>query len=370
MSVKALVIGAGPAGLGATLQLASWCEDTLVIEARPRASIRRAGEHLPPNALTMLAQLGLSEILEDPRHTMSSGVNSAWGEKAVAERDYFFSPVGHGINLRRDIFDEALTHRVEQSGARVNFDTRLVALKKTTNGYRATIRGPSGESDLSTDIVLDASGRNARAARKLGATLNRVDNLVGIVAQVKCKKPEEDAGRLHIEAVEKGWWYTVQFADGTLIATFMTDATNVTQHEQGALGVWQDHLATSRNLAQFVNSDNWPASTPNYVTVFDASTQSLQKMNAANFLAVGDAAVAFDPLSSWGITKGMLDGFEGAHALERQLSGEQTATQNHRSKQQNDFQLYRENRTKIYSAEQRWPESPFWRTRQTLSELH
>ena len=370
MRVKALVIGAGPAGLGATLQLTSWCETSVVIEAGPRASARRAGEHLPPRALSILAQLGLNKILEDPRHTTSSGVCSTWGEKAVSERDYFFAPVGHGINVRREIFDEALTQQVEKSGAQVHFETRLVELKRVTSGYQATVRGASGEFGIYADIVLDASGRNARAARQLGATFERVDNLVGIVAQVKCKQPEDDAGRLSIEAVEEGWWYTVQFADGTVIATFMTDATSVRQHKQGALGLWRERTAASGKLTQLVSSDNWPVSAPKKVNVFDASTQSLDYMDIDNFLAVGDAANAFDPLSSWGITKGMLDGFEGAHALERQLDGEQTATQNHRSKQRQDYQQYRENRTKIYSAEQRWPDSPFWRARQTFSEFH
>jgi len=370
LSVKALVVGAGPAGLSAAMQLASWCEKVVVVDARSRTNTRRTGEHLPPTAITSLANLGFSELLDDPIHTVSSGVGSAWGENVTTDRDYFFSPTGHGINLRRDIFDEALTQHCEQAGVRINFDTRLSSLKKTPNGYHATVRGPTGMAEILSDIVLDASGRNARAARQLGATIKREDKLVGIVAWIQCAKPSEDAGRLYIQSEEDGWWYTVQFSDGLLNATYMTDASSLKQHEQGALGLWRERFPTSGKLAQLAKLGSWPVMSPEKVRVFDASTQTLEKMTSATCLSVGDAAVAFDPLSSWGITKGMLDGFEGAYAMQRQCKGEQLATHHHRSKQYRDFLRYRENRTRIYSAEQRWTEAPFWRTRQVSSELH
>lgn len=374
MSVTALVVGAGPSGLAAAMQLATWCETIVVIDARPRGAVTRAGEHLPPDALSSLTLLGLDDLLDDPNHTLSSGVCSAWGESDVAERDYFFSPAGHGINLRREIFDEALTQRCEQFGVQFKFDTRLSSLEINPEGYRATLREGADMTDIHTDIVLDASGRNARAARQLGAKFTRTDNLLGIVGRIKCSKPSADAGRLHIQSVQDGWWYTVQFSDGLVIGTYMTDTTIVKQHEQGALGLWRERLSENKAVHMFTSTGDWPRPgpglIPEHLDVYDASTQILDQMESDTFLAIGDAAIAFDPLSSWGITKGMLDGFAGANALERQLGGEHLAIADHRSKQYQDFQHYLDSRKNVYSAEQRWPKAPFWSSRQTSYELH
>lgn len=364
MTVRALVVGAGPAGLGAAVQLARWCETVDVAEARPRARLRHAGEHLPPAALSSMASLGLEALLDDPRHGTSSGIRSAWGENAFAEREYFFTVPGCGVNLRRDIFDEALAQYAERNGARLRFKTRLTRLMSVSDGYHATLRGPEGNTKICADIVIDATGRHARAARQLGATVERADQLVGIVGRIDGCEPDEDVGRLHIEAHEHGWWYGVQFCDGQLVCTYMTDASLVRVNPQGARGMWHEHLSSCRSLVALARTGHWPGT----VDVFDAATQTIRHTGNDSWLAVGDAATAFDPLSSWGITKGIVDGHDGASALERRHKGNAGAVKAHRDRQRSSFRHYREQRTRFYRAEQRWPQSRFWRARQNLQQ--
>jgi len=359
MSRRALIVGAGPAGLSAALHLAQWCDSTEVVEARPHSALRHTGEHLPPAGLAALTRLGFGPLLDDPRHQSSSGVSSAWGSEVPAGKEYFFTPSGCGRNLRREVFDAALIRAAEAQGVRIAFGTRLAALAKRADRFEATLRQGALAQMRDFDVVIDATGRNARAARLLGAQVRRVDDLVGISARIEACRRSDDAGRLYIEAVEGGWWYGVQFDTGTLLCTFMTDAARLSAHPGGAGGLWRDSLGQSRMLAPLaITGTPCPD-----LQVFDAATQSVSAPRADGFLAVGDAACAYDPLSSWGITKGMMDGHHGAEALRQHLRGHSDALARHRADRRAQYHSYHHQRTALYRAEHRWPQSQFWQAR-------
>lgn len=362
MSARALIVGAGPAGLSAAMQLSTWCDSVEVVEARTRTALRHTGEHVPPAGLTSLTTLGFGDFLNDPDHQISSGVDSCWGHDSPAGKDYFFTPAGCGKNLRRNVFDAALIRAAELQGVTFTFSTRLVNIDKITDGYTATFRQNTKSQTRNFDLVIDATGRNARAARLLGAKVARVDDMVGITATLEGCEASEDIGRLCIEAIDGGWWYGVQFQNGELLCTFMTDAARVSAHPGGAFSLWQENLRKTRTLAPLA-ATGVPADD---VQVFDASTQSVHDLDHDGFLAVGDAAIAFDPLSSWGITKGILDGHQAAKALQHDRNGQSDALARFRAQRRTQYQTYRQQHAAMYRAEQRWPQSEFWQSRQRV----
>ncbi len=365
MTLRALVVGAGPAGSAAAVHLATCCERVTVAEAGPRERSRRTGEHLPPAGLAELAARGLGDVLADDRHESSPGVLSAWGAGEPVDKEYFGAAAGRGLNLRREAFDAALVRRAERRGVTVLFGTRLRALVPTRDGYTATLSGTGGLRELHADLVVDATGRGAVAARRLGAKRLRCDELVGLVGRVAGCRPVDEPGRVRVESVEDGWWYGVPFSDGTLLATFMTDASCVRNHPGRARGLWRERLRSSRLLGPLAGTGRWAGR----LQVVDAATQVLECDARDGFLAVGDAAAAYDPLSSWGITKGVCDGLAGAEALVRARHGDGTAAAAHRSRQRHDFETHRAVQREFYRAETRWPASPFWRSRRSVREL-
>lgn len=359
MTTHALVVGAGPAGTAAAARLAGWCDSVMLIDARPRNGQGRVGEHLPPAAVTAFARLGFADLLGEKCHEPSPGVRSAWGGGVAVDKEYCMTVAASGLNLRRDRFDETLARNAERAGVDVKFGTRVRHLRREREEYVATLGGQDGEQTLRADIVVDASGRRAAAARQLGATRRRCDQLVAIVGRVEGTMPDAETGRVHVESVEQGWWYGVQFTDGTLLASFMTDASSVPRHAGRAPGLWSEQLRTSRLLSPLATGGQWTGR----VEVFDAAAQVLEHDGPPGFLAVGDAAAAYDPLSSWGITKGFTDGIAGADALARARAGEGQALAEHRNAQRRDFETHRARQSDFYRAETRWPASPFWRSR-------
>jgi flavin-dependent dehydrogenase len=320
---------------------------------------------LPPAALTAFARLGFRDLIEESCHEASPGVRSAWGAGFVVDKEYFTSLPSSGLNLRRERFDEALARRAERAGVVTRFGTRVRHLARERDEYVATLHGPEGGATLRADLVVDASGRRAVAARHLGATRRRCDQLVAIVGCVEGTAPDDDTGRVHVESVEAGWWYGVRFANGTLLASFMTDASIVQRHAGRAPGLWSEQLRASRLLAPQAKDGRWSGR----VDVLDAAAQLLEYDAPGGVLAVGDAAAAYDPLSSWGITKGFCDGIAGADALRRAHVGDRQALDEHRHTQRREFETHRARQSDFYRAETRWPASSFWRSRQCGAQL-
>ncbi len=321
--------------------------------------MRRAGEHLPPTGLRELAWLGFEDLLGDTQHEASPGVRSVWGQHGFVDKEYFGSPPGRGLNLRREVFDEALAQRAERRGVGLHFGTRLLQLVAESGGHVATVNGPQGSPTLRAELVVDASGRAATAARLLGASRRRCDQLLALVGHVDQCAATDEPGQVQLESLEDGWWYGVQFANGTLLAAFMTDAATVRRHPGRARGLWQRRLQDSRLLQPLARTGCWSGR----LQTFDAATQWLDIDARPGFLAVGDAAAAYDPLSSWGITKGLVDGHTGAVALARESADDGTAVARHRDRRQRDFEAFRSRQLQFYRAETRWPASPFWQSR-------
>lgn len=360
MTCRALVVGAGVSGLSAAAALGTRCENVTVVEARSRGRGHRAGEHVPPAGLSEMALAGFSDLLSFDHHDSSLGVRSAWGEDTFVDKEYFMTTPGRGINLRRRHFDEALAVRAERSGAKLCFRSRLENLRLGSAGYVADVRGPLGSRTHHADVVVDATGRRAAAAGLLGVRPLRYDRLVGLVGRLTGCAEGEEVGRVQVESAEDGWWYGIQFSGGTLVAAYMTDASELPRHPGRALELWQSRLPQTRLLAPLAATGQWCGR----VEVFDAATQLLTGETPAGFLAVGDAAAAYDPLSSWGITKAVCDGNGGAIALVRGHEGDESAVIEHRHRQRRDFEDHRSRQLEFYRAETRWPKSPFWCARQ------
>ena len=88
----------------------------------------------------------------------------------------------------------------------------------------------------------------------------------------------------------------------------------------------------------------------------------------ANWIATGDAALAFDPLSGQGVLKSIETGTRCAAAIARYFAGDPNAFGAYDSWVQETYQTYLSERRQFYSGVLRWPSSQFWRRRQSSDE--
>ena len=95
----------------------------------------------------------------------------------------------------------------------------------------------------------------------------------------------------------------------------------------------------------------------------DASSGCLDHFVGKQWLAVGDAALSFDPLSSQGIANALYTGIQAGQAITAALNGNPAAPTAYARHLGDIYQAYLQNRQYYYGLENRWAERPFWRRR-------
>ena len=95
----------------------------------------------------------------------------------------------------------------------------------------------------------------------------------------------------------------------------------------------------------------------------DAGSARLDRFAGDGWLAAGDAAVAFDPLSSQGILTALYTGMKAGQALAAHLTDDSSALDAYAARLEEIHAAYRRNYAHFYAYERRWADRPFWRRR-------
>jgi flavin-dependent dehydrogenase len=94
-----------------------------------------------------------------------------------------------------------------------------------------------------------------------------------------------------------------------------------------------------------------------------AGSGRLEPAAGDGWLAVGDAAAAFDPLASHGIGAALEGGLRAAAAIRARSDGDRAALAAYAEHTRRAHARYQRLWLDYYAQERRWPDAPFWRRR-------
>ena len=99
--------------------------------------------------------------------------------------------------------------------------------------------------------------------------------------------------------------------------------------------------------------------------VFSAVSQRLRRNdnNQGRWLAVGDAALAVDPISGSGVVRALQTSREAAETVLLTLAGDETAIERYEAERDKECTDYLLKRASYYQMERRWITAPFWQRR-------
>ncbi|HEX7137006.1 MAG TPA: FAD-dependent monooxygenase [Vicinamibacterales bacterium] len=324
--VDVAIAGGGPAGSALAILLRR-AGATVVVFERSEYDTARIGETVPGRIVPLLAKLGVREAFDAENHAPAAATMSCWGSDEPFDRPSIFDPYGGGWHLDRRRFDAMLARAAENAGA--------VVLRGT----------PSRAHDAGADLVVDATGRPAALARARGRRKIALDRLVGIVALGEGTLD----GRTVIEAARDGWWYSASLPGGRAVFAWMTDADLVSGD------AWRAALESAPLTQQRAE-----AFEPRSMRMVSAASHCLDAVCDDRWLAVGDAALALDPLSGQGICKALESSIAAASAI---VAGR---LHEYARWHAEELRAYVLERVKHYGLEQRWPAAPFWNRRHQI----
>jgi flavin-dependent dehydrogenase len=354
-----VIVGGGPAGASIALSLTRAGLSPVLLEAHDGARTK-VGECLPPSANLLLGRLGLVERVS--RASLPShGNRFLWGAQEPAERDFIFGTGGTGWQLDRRKFEEELAGAAVEAGAQWRYGCRVVGCSRDGRGWKLEVSTPRGVETCRADFVVDASGRAARLARLLGVRRIRYDRLIGVAAYFQ-SGGGGDSFTL-VEAVASGWWYSAWLPGGKLVVVYMTDSDLVDHSAARHADGWRALLETAKHTRRRVAEGG--CRRPTTPRVLAAHPARLSAVAGEGWLAVGDAAVAHDPLASYGISAALGGGFYAASAIVNYLGGSRDALRAYAQLVDRAFAQYLLMHHDRYLLEQRWPHEPFWRRRHT-----
>jgi flavin-dependent dehydrogenase len=344
-----LIAGGGPAGMAIAIELAPALAVAVV---DPGSSRRVHGETLAPGSRPLLTRLGVQETFLRDGHARCEGTMAAWGSAEVRFTDYLLHPERNGWRVDRDAFDRMLAAEAARRGATVVRES-VHDVRRDSDRWLVT----TDEQELSAQLIVDATGRHAAIARRLGARKLVSDQLVGIAGLLEPRSAIEHAAFPLIESRENGWIYSAVVPSGDIVVIAMTDSDIA--HDLRGADSWQRWLAN----APHTHRRTAGAKLRETIAVASASSHRLDPIAGDAWLAAGDAAAAFDPLSSQGITSSLRGGIDAASAIRRHFAGNTQAITEYAESIADNYDAYLTTRTRYYAMEQRWPSSPFWQRR-------
>jgi flavin-dependent dehydrogenase len=358
------IIGAGPAGAVTALVLARTGVRVLLAERHSR-EVFKVGEGLPPAARPLLRDLNLADQLDADDHLPSFGNESAWGSSLLRSTDFIRDPNGLGWHLDRARFDAMMRYAALDAGAHVLESTIVNQVDRDATRWRLRLICDERPFEIEASWLVDSSGRRSWLARRRGAVRLRSDRLLGFVA-VFCRNdrdaPADVDSMTLVESAPDGWWYSSRLSTNRRVVVYLTDAHGATARRARTPEGYRALLQETTHTRERVRNRGY--SNDGACLVVSADTSRLDRCTGDGWLAAGDAAASFDPLSSQGILSAMYSGLKAGRTLRQCLDGDAHAAHEYGDALDAVYAAYLQRRYEYYRLEQRWAAHDFWRSRQ------
>ncbi len=370
--VDIAIIGGGVAGCTAAIALATTYKVAIIDKLDE--PIDRIGECLAPAARRILKRLNLLDELEKEIEISTkkiqqrnNGMQSYWGYDKVQIVDHLRNPDGFGWQLNRKEFEKFLRTHTEKRGANCFWGYKLFQCKYDDKHWTLTFTPTNKGSEnivIKSKFVIDASGRQSHFARKLGIERHVEDKLIACWATLT---NEEVTTLSTISATELGWWYTAPLPNNKRIMALQTDSDLI---ERANLKSKDSFLKLAEDNVQMKNILIKNKQPIQFNGIVSANSTKLKQVVGQQWVALGDAAISFDPLSSQGMFNAMANAVQLSDLIQQhQVLTNLNFQKNNPFKSQYTEQInhiwehYLQHKRFFYGQELRWEEYDFWKRR-------
>lgn len=346
-----VILGAGIAGTSLAYLFRDTSFKILLLDRAGIVNKVKFGESLPPTSIAMLRRLKIEPLLkENAVHYKIYGYQSAWGEKSIKDYRFPLFPVNYGWKIDKTALVQDLQRA---ANLEVVFYKKRDKIEIADDGL--TIISTSNQiKKIRGRLMVDATGRNSLIARQLGITRIHDDQLLSFTGNIKIEGLPDFSRTTLTESFSSGWGLISKLSPKRAAFSLFT-----IKHPNIANPI-KDPTFLSESLRETIYLKHFfPQAMKTAFIGKSANSSRLTQTCGDNWLAIGDAALAFDPLCSHGITTAMYTAELAKKIIEKKLQANQPLL-GYNQRLQQIYQVYLEQRHQIYRQEQRWATAPFW----------
>jgi len=317
--VPVLVVGAGPSGLLAAVELARHGIQARVVEREPVPPKQARATAVQPGTLEILAQTGVADtFLQTSVHLAFARVFNA-SLSPIAEMAF----AGAGCqwefqcSLPQWRTEEILADRLAELGGSVDRGAEVITIKDREEWLDVGLRRADGTAEnIQASWVLGAGGahsvtRGSMAEELAGETYPGTALVADV--QVLCDLPRDGSALI---ASPQGYVLLAPLPDNRWI-TFIGDLT------EGEAGILQGDLSTAAIAATLEHrvAESVRLNDVNWAATFRMHHRQAPELAAHRRFLLGDAAHLSSPFGGEGLNSGMHDGHNLAWKLALELTG-------------------------------------------------
>lgn len=344
------VLGGGPAGCVIARRLAQLGHSTLLVE-RSTAALRRRAESLAPSTLQILDTLELSGIVTAATFRHERRALVRWESTSVRVRESEYP----SLLVERSDFDRGMRNAAVAAGVRLLTPARAGSPEhQPCGGWLIPVRTADGQKLIETEFLVDARGKRWNA-------FAHGDGPRTVSMSAEWILTDKGYAETRIEAGANEWFWGSPMRHGSYSGTVFVDAVRAAGlRTDNRIGFYRDLLSHSTLLR---NLQLGRMSSP--ILVRDATSRIASELIAEDFIRIGEAALAIDPLSSQGIQAAVLSAIQGAAAVNTIRSGQspKPALKFYRDRQQHAARHAARSAAQLYSQRLKAEPTSFWRDR-------
>ncbi|MGH3873532.1 MAG: flavin-dependent monooxygenase QhpG [Pseudonocardiaceae bacterium] len=349
MTVDVCVIGGGPAGAALAIRLAGLGHHVTVVE-RHRFPRPHVGESLSPAIWPLLEMLGVRDRVDGGIPAVQARVRWHGDERLQA---------GDGLTVDRGAFDAILLDAAREAGADVLSPMAARRPVRTSQGWQVPLGNRLlGDRLLPARFLADATGRRRLLGGRRTLTGPRTLALHGIWRG----GPAPDGTQTRIDTLAEGWLWGAHLPGGGFRAMAFVDP------ETARCGLYHRLLAASPLFADVART----AQLAGQVQVCDATRYAMPTPIDTDYVKIGEAAFAIDPLSSSGVHTAIQTGVAGAAAVHSILAPDgdtHAALRYYRDQQHYAVQRHAATAAGVYAEHRAHADAVFWRRRSAPPRL-
>jgi flavin-dependent dehydrogenase len=301
------VIGGGPGGAAAAIRLAQLGYSVTLIE-RLSATRRPIGESLAAPILSVLDDLRIRKKVESADFLWCDRTVSRWTGDAYARDDR------SALMVDRSRFDRILLDSAADAGAVTLTGATAQRPIGSEDGWIIPVRAGTRSAMVKARLVVDASGRRAGRVASGAPTVALCGRWRGV--------PWSDTPEMRIEAGKHCWFWGAPMPDGSVTALVFLDP----RWYSGGLGR-RTRIASYRSLLgnSTLLGDCLRGTIVGEVLARNATFWMSDQPVSERHIAVGDALLAADPISSQGVHAAIRSGIQASIVVHTLLSGGDSA---------------------------------------------